>query len=146
TGPPTPDDLDELVSRRRRTRFLLAHPRTIAAFGRECTRRGIYPEPTDVGGRTVQAWRGIPLLPSDKVPISDRGTSSVLAMRTGEDDQGVVGLHRTGLADEYQPGISARFMGIDRNAVMSYLVSTYYSAAALVPDSLGVLEHVEINR
>ena len=146
TGPPTPDDLDELVARRRKTRFLLAHPRAIAAFGRECTRRGIYPEQTEVDGRRVQAWRGIPLLPSDKVPISDRGTSSVLAMRTGEHDQGVVGLHQTGLADEYQPGVSVRFKGIDRNAIISYLVSTYYSAAALVPDSLGVLEDVEINR
>ena len=66
--------------------------------------------------------------------------------RTGADDQGVVGLHQTGLADEYQPGVSVRFKGIDRNALISYLVSTYYSAAALVPDSLGVLEDVEINR
>jgi len=32
-------DLDELLSRRRKTRLLLAHPRAIAAFGRECTPR-----------------------------------------------------------------------------------------------------------
>ncbi len=34
TGPPTPDDLDELLCRRRKSRFFLAHPRAIAAFGR----------------------------------------------------------------------------------------------------------------
>src|SRR5206468_3350581 len=39
SGPPTPDDLDELLSRRRGSRLFLAHPRAIAAFGRECTRR-----------------------------------------------------------------------------------------------------------
>ena len=43
SGPPTPDDLDELLSRRRKSQFFLAHPRTIAAFGRECNRRGLYP-------------------------------------------------------------------------------------------------------
>src|SRR5690606_17289917 len=30
TGPPTPDDLDRLLSRRRKTKVLLAHPRAIA--------------------------------------------------------------------------------------------------------------------
>jgi Phage capsid-like protein len=35
-------------------------------------------------------------------------------------------------------------MGINEQAVMSYLVSAYYSAAVLVPDALGVLENVEL--
>ncbi|WP_067810870.1 family 2B encapsulin nanocompartment shell protein [Actinomadura kijaniata] len=146
TGPPTPDDMDELLSRRRRSRFFLAHPRTIAAFGRECTRRGVYPEGTVCEGRPVMAWRGVPILPCDKIPISRTGTSSVLVLRTGEDDQGVIGLHRTGIPDEFQPGLSVRFMGVSEQAILSYLVSVYYSAAVLVPDALGVLENVEINR
>ncbi len=37
-------------------------------------------------------------------------------------------------------------MGIDEKAVMSYLVSAYFSAAVLVPDALGILENVEIGR
>ena len=41
SGPPTPDDLDELLSRRRGTKIFLAHPRAIAAFGRECNRLGL---------------------------------------------------------------------------------------------------------
>ena len=41
TGAPTPDDLDELLSRVwKEPGFFLAHPLAIAAFGRECTRRG----------------------------------------------------------------------------------------------------------
>jgi hypothetical protein len=146
TGPPTPDDLDELLSRRRKSRVFLAHPRTIAAFGRECNKRGIYPQTAEIDGRPVQAWRGVPLLPCDKIPISDRGTSSILAMRTGEDDEGVIGLQQTGIPDEFEAGLSVRFMGINEQAVISYLVSTYFSAAVLVPDALGVLEHVEIAR
>ncbi|MGP4021397.1 family 2B encapsulin nanocompartment shell protein [Saccharopolyspora sp. 5N708] len=146
TGPPTPDDLDELLSRRRKTRFFLAHPKTIAAFGRECNRRGIYPQTTQVQGRHVHAWRGVPVLPSDKIPISATGTSSILAMRTGEEDHGVIGLRQTGIPDEHRPGLSVQFTGISEQAVISYLVSAYFSAAVLVPDALGVLEHVEIAR
>jgi hypothetical protein len=145
TGPPTPDDLDELLTMRRSTRLFLAHPRAIAAFGRECTSRGIYPDTVEVNGHRLPAWRGVPIFPCGKIPITDQHTTSILAMRTGEDDQGVIGLHQTGLPDEYEPGLSVRFMGINEQAVMSYLVSAYYSAAILVPDALGVLENVELS-
>ncbi|SDC53152.1 family 2B encapsulin nanocompartment shell protein [Actinokineospora iranica] len=145
-GAPGPDDLDELLSRRRRSDFFLAHPRAIAAFSRECNRRGLYPATTEVQGRPVMAWRGVPLLPCDKIPISDTNTTSIIVMRTGESDQGVIGLHQTGIPDEYQPGLSVRFMGISDKAVMSYLVSAYHSVAVLVPDALGVLESVQIGR
>ncbi|MBO3737802.1 cyclic nucleotide-binding domain-containing protein [Actinoplanes sp. NEAU-H7] len=145
SGPPTPDDLDELLAMRRSTRLFLAHPQAIAAFGRECTKRGIYPPTVEMDGHTVPSWRGVPILPSGKIPISHTHTTSILAMRTGEHDQGVVGLHQTGLPDEYQPGLNVRFMGIDEKAIMSYLVSAYYSAAVLVPDALGILDHVELS-
>ena len=86
----------------------------------------------------------MPILPCNKIPITEENTSSILAMRTGEDNQGVIGLHQTGLPDEYEPSLSVRFMGIDEQAIISYLVSAYYSAAVLVPDALGVLENVEM--
>ncbi|WP_182900207.1 family 2B encapsulin nanocompartment shell protein [Microbispora sp. H10830] len=145
SGPPTPDDLDELLARRRSSHYFLAHPRAIAAFGRQCTRRRVYPDVTEVNGATVMAWRGVPILPCDKIPITEGGLSSILVMRTGAEKQGVVGLRRTGLTDEYEPGLSVRFMGIDEKAIISYLLTTYYSAAVLVPDALGVLESVEVN-
>ncbi|MFD9333194.1 family 2B encapsulin nanocompartment shell protein [Streptomyces sp. NPDC060028] len=146
TGPPTPDDMDELLSRRRGSQYFLAHPRTIAAFGRECSRRGLYPESVDFQGHRLPTWRGVPLLPCNKIPVTRERTSSVLVLRTGEDNDGVVGLHQIGLPDEYQPGLSVRFMGIDEQAIISYLVTAYYSAAILVPDAVGVLENVEISR
>ncbi|UQA58094.1 family 2B encapsulin nanocompartment shell protein [Polyangium aurulentum] len=147
SGPPTPDDLDELLSLVwKDPGFFLAHPRTIAAFGQECNRRGVYPQVTDLGGHKVPAWRGIPILPCSKIPVSDTRVSSVLLMRTGLEKQGVVGLHQTGIPDEYQPSLSVRFMGISEKAIMSYLVSAYYSVAVMVPDALAVLENVQIGR
>jgi encapsulin shell SprI-like protein/cyclic nucleotide-binding protein len=146
SGPPTPDDLDELLSMRRSTRLMLAHPKAIAAFGRECNSRGIYPDRVEVDGHQIPAWRGVPMYPCGKIPISEGDTSAILAMRTGEDDQGVVGLRPAAIPDQYEPGLNVRFMGVDEKAIISYLVSTYYSAAVLVPDALGVLENVEVSR
>lgn len=145
-GAPGPDDLDELLCRRRDSKYFLAHPRAIAAFGRECNRRGLYPTSVPLGERTVPAWRGVPILPCPVIPISEHNTSSILVLRTGEDNQGVVGLHQTGIPDEYEPGLNVRFMGIDEKAVISYLVSCYFSAAVLVPDAIGMLENAELGR
>jgi CRP-like cAMP-binding protein len=146
TGAPTPDDMDNLLATVwKEPTVFLAHPRAIAAFGQECNKAGIYPGNTDFGGHQVPAWRGIPILPCNKIPITEQRTSSILLMRTGtEQNQGVVGLHQTGLPDEYQPGLSVRFMNINEKAIISYLVSAYYSCAVMVPDALGILEDVQL--
>ncbi|MEV5144427.1 family 2B encapsulin nanocompartment shell protein [Streptomyces sp. NPDC052727] len=145
-GAPSPDDLDELLSRRRGTKLLLAHPRAIAAIGRELNKRGLVPETIDIAGNRIPTWRGVPIYPCNKIPISEARTTSIIAMRTGEADQGVIGLRQSGIPDEIEPSLSVRFMGINEQAVIKYLVTAYYSAAVLVPDALGVLENVEIGR
>ncbi|GAA5054255.1 family 2B encapsulin nanocompartment shell protein [Nocardia callitridis] len=146
SGPPTPDDLDELLSMRRSTEFFLAHPKAIAAFGRECSKRGIYPDPVNIDGHRVPAWRGVPIYPCGKISVSDTQTTSIMALRVGEKNQGVIGLHQTGIPDEYEPSLNVRFKGIDDQSIISYLVSCYYSAAVLVPDALGVLDNVVVSR
>ncbi|ANS62721.1 putative nucleotide-binding protein [Streptomyces lincolnensis] len=146
SGPPTPDDLDELLSMRRKTRLFLAHPKAIAAFFRQCNRLGLVPGTVSVEGHEVPGWRGVPIFPCSKIPIGPQHTSSIVALRTGEADQGVVGLFQTGIPEEYQPGLNVRFMGIDGTAIIRYLVTAYYSMAILVPDAAGVLENVQIGR
>jgi hypothetical protein len=149
-GAPTPDDLDELISRVwKEPGFFLAHPRAIAAFGRECTRRGVPPATVNLFGSSVITWRGIPIVPCDKLHVADAkpdgtGTSNILLVRTGEKKQGVIGLFQPGLPGEVSPSLSVRFMGISREAVASYLVSLYCSAAVLTEDALGVLEGVQV--
>ncbi|MEU3526089.1 family 2B encapsulin nanocompartment shell protein [Streptomyces sp. NPDC038707] len=145
-GVPSPDDMDELLSRRRGTKLFLAHPRAIAAFGRELNKRGLVPETIDIGGNRIPTWRGVPIYPCNKIPVSEARTTSIIAMRTGESEQGVIGLRQSGIPDEIEPSLSVRFMGINEQAIIKYLVTAYYSAAVLVPDALGVLENVEIGR
>jgi len=152
-GAPTPDDLDDLLALVwKKPAFFLAHPKAIAAFERECTWRG-YPPPTvNLFGFPVVSWRGVPLVPCDKLEMKGRyqsnqwtGTTSIILVRTGEADQGVVGLHQTGIAGEIMPSLSARLMGLDSLGVASYLLTLYFSCAVLTDDALGILENVEVN-
>jgi len=146
TGPPTPDDLDELITKVwKEPAFFLTHPRGIAAFGRECTRRGVPPATVSLFGSQFITWRGIPLIPSDKIPLQ-KGKTKILLLRVGEERQGVVGLYQPGLTGEQSPGLSVRFMGISRNAIASYLISLYCSLAVLTDDALGVLDDVEVGK
>src|SRR4051794_18756562 len=74
TGPPTPDDMDGLLAKVwKEPAFILAHPKAIAAFARECNSRGLYPQSAELHGNRVPAWRGVPILPCNKIPVSDRG-------------------------------------------------------------------------
>jgi hypothetical protein len=146
TGPPTPDDLDELIATVwKEPAFFLAHPRAIAAFGRECTRRGVPPATVTLFGSQFLTWRGFPIFPSNKLPLQDDKTS-ILLLRTGENRQGVIGLYQPGLPGEQGMGLAVRFMGVSRKAIASYLISLYCSLVIMTDDALGVLDGVEIGK
>lgn len=146
TGAPTPDDLDELIARVwKEPAFFLAHPLAIAAFGRECTRRGVPPPTATLFGSQFLTWRGIPLISCDKLRVTG-GKTNILLLRTGESRQGVVGLYQPDLPGQQGMGLSVRFMGINHKAIASYLVSLYCSLAVLTEDALGVLENVEVSK
>ncbi len=149
---PTPDTLDELISKVwKEPSFFLAHPRAIAAFQRECTRRGVPPSTINTFGGTFILWRGIPLIPTDKLlvdgqkkPKGKTGKTNILLVRTGESKRGVVGLYQSGLQNESGRGLSVRFRGVDNKGLASYLLSIYCSTAILADDAVAVLEDVEV--
>lgn len=151
-GAPTPDDLDELITKVwKEPSFFLAHPRAIAAFERECTKRGVPPVTVNLAGGIFITWRGIPLIPTNKLlvdglkePKSQSGKTNILLLRTGEAKRGVIGLYQAGMKDEASRGLSVRYRGIDDKGVASYLLSLYCSAAILADDALAVLEDVEV--
>ncbi|HEY6180679.1 MAG TPA: family 2A encapsulin nanocompartment shell protein [Terriglobales bacterium] len=145
-GAPTPDDMDELISKVwKEPAFFLAHPRAVAAFGRECTRRGVPPPTVNIFGSPFMTWRGIPIVPTDKLEVKGNKTN-ILLLRTGEKKQGVVGLFQPGIPGEVMPSLSVRFMGINHKAIASYLISLYCSLAILTEDALGVLEGVSVDQ
>jgi hypothetical protein len=151
-GRPMPDDLDELITKVwKDPSFFLAHPKAVAAFERECTRRGVPPVTVNIAGGTFIAWRGIPIIPTDKLfvdglknPRAKTGKTNILLVRTGEAKRGVIGLFQSGVPGEQSRGLSVRFRGVDDNGVASYLLSLYCSAAILADDAVAVLEDVEI--
>lgn len=144
-GPPTPDDFDSLIAAVwKEPTFFLAHPKAVAAFGRECTRRGVPPATVNLFGSQFLTWRGLPIVPCDKLHLEGNKTS-VLLMRTGERKRGVVGLFQPGLPGEVSPSLSVRLMGIDQRGHAKYLLSLYCSAAILTHDALGVLDGVVVD-
>jgi hypothetical protein len=144
-GPPTPDDLDELIARVwKEPSFFLAHPAAIAAFGRECTRRGVPPATVNLFGASFLTWRGLPVVPCDKLRV-EKNKTSMLLIRTGERKRGVVGLFQPGIPGEVSPSLSVRLMGINQRGGANYLLSLYCSAAILTHDALGVLEDVTVD-
>ena len=109
--------------------------------------------PTTVSlyGGTFILWRGIPLVPTDKLlvdgvknPKGKGGKTNILLVRTGETRRGVVGLYQSGLQNEQSRGLSVRFRGGDNKGLASYLLSLYCSAAILADDALAVLEDVDV--
>jgi hypothetical protein len=154
-GAPTPDDLDELLVKVwKEPAFFLAHPKAVAtlslretaAFGREATRRGVPPATVSLFGSQFITWRGVPLIPSDKLAVNEQGKTNILLLRVGESRQGVVGLYQPNLPGQQGVGLSVRFMGISRKAIASYLVSLYCSLAVLTDDAAAVLENVDVNQ
>ncbi len=145
-GVPTPDDMDELLARVwKKPAFFLAHPKAIAAFGRECTHRGVPPAVVNFYGCPFMTWRGVPLVPSDKLMFNKDSSTNILLMRIGEKEQGVIGLHQPGIPDETcVPSLSMRFAGIDGRGVAAYIMSLYFSVAVMMEDALGMMENVEV--
>jgi encapsulin shell SprI-like protein/cyclic nucleotide-binding protein len=150
-GAPTPDDLDDLLALVwKKPAFFLAHPKAIAAFGRECTRRGVPPVITHLFGSPFVTWRGVPLIPTNKLEFgakskSDPGPTSILLLRVGEPEQGVVGLQKAGVTGEVEPGLSVRYMGTDQHSIASHLVTRYFSASVLTVDAIAQLENVQVS-
>lgn len=152
-GSPCPDDLDELLSRVwKKPAFFLAHPKAIAAFGRECTRKGVPPATAHLFGSPFITWRGVPLVPCDKLLVGNHahahmggGKTNILLMRVGENEQGVIGLHQPGIPDESEvPSLSVKLCGVDNRGIAAYILSLYFSIAVLADDALGMLEDVEV--
>jgi len=161
-GPPTPDDLDNLLALVwKLPAFFVAHPRAIAAFARDCNERGLTLATVQLFGVPFLTWRGVPIVPSDKVPVTEGhaegaeaaggggpgrpgGTSSILLMRVGEEQQGVVGLHQSGIGTADLPSLAVRLMGINEANIARYQLVCYFGAAVIVDDALGVLEGVAV--
>ena len=128
-GPPTPDDLDALLTLVwKKPAFFLAHPQAIAAFGREATRRGVPPVVVHLFGSPFITWRGVPLIPSSKLPIDEGGNTRII-----------------GVSGEIEPGLSVRYSGTSDNAIASHLVTRYFSVAVLAHDAIASLDNVVLN-
>lgn len=153
-GPPTPDVFDDLLALAwRRPDLFVLHPDALAAFRKAANARSLTLEEVEIFGSSFTTWRGLPLVPTDKLalaqevtakrgrgaPAAGKGrTTSVLLVRLGEAKQGVVYLCPKGTEDSARlPHITVDFMGMRDNAVASYLMTAYTAMAVLSPGALA---------
>ena len=90
-------------------------------------------------------WRGLPLVPSDKLAIKAEKTN-ILLLRPAKRSKAWSGCSSPGSPGEVSPSLSVRFMGINHKAIASYLISLYCSLAILTEDAVGVLEGVSVDQ
>ena len=125
--------------------FFLAHPAAIAAFGRECTRRGVPPPTVKLFGSPFLTWRGLPLVPSRQAPLEGGKTEILLhAHRREEARRGrpVPAWHsRRGQPEPLGPLHGHQPAGRGLVSRLALLI-----AAVLTEDALGVLESAEVGK
>jgi hypothetical protein len=135
------------------------HPEALESFHRTASAAGITTLSKEMMGAHFTTWRGIPILPSNKLHLTVEGdthvvprdsaetvTTHICLLRLSEAKQGVISLYsvRAGGTEEY-PFINFDFMGIDDMGVASYLMSSYRAMAVLTPSALCTAE-VRISR
>ncbi len=154
-GAPNPDLLDDMLSRIWKTPdFFVAHPEAIRAFTGECSKLGIPLGNVEMLGSSFIAWRGLPILPTNKLLLvngkgegfTDRvvgkSKTNFMLMRISEEKQGVISLYAAGSEGSARyPFISVDFMGIHDESIASYLMTMYAAMAVL---TLGALCKAEV--
>lgn len=153
-GPPSPDVLDDMLSRVwKMPEYFVMHPEVLDGFRRELNSRGLVAETVTMFGHAFTAWRGLPILPTNKLHLMVDGedlqdpqiaervrgeaTSTILLMRIGEPKQGVVSLYAAGSeGTDRLPFINVDFMSLDNSAVASYLMTMYAGMGVLTPGCL----------
>jgi hypothetical protein len=160
-GPPAPDVLDDLLALGwRRPDMFAMHPEALAAFRKQANALNLPLEEVEVLGASFTSWRGLPIIPTNKLHlvakpnasaatklqgerVPGETTTNVLLMRLGAAKQGVVCLCAKGQeATSQLPYISVDFMGLGENALAGYLMTSYVAMAVL---SSGALVSAEVS-
>jgi hypothetical protein len=116
---------------------------------------GITLETMEFHGGKFVCWRGLPILPTNKLYLYDgKGKAledrklgacktNILLLRMGEDKQGVISLYAAGTEGSPRfPFITVDFMGISDESVASYLMTMYAAIAVLTAGALCKAEVV----
>ncbi len=155
-GGPTPDLLDDMLSRVWKVPDVFAmHPEAIASFNQTCNSMGIKLDTLEFNGGHFVCWRGIPILPTNKLYLHDgegktlhdrnpgKSKTDILLLRMGEDKQGVISLYAAGTEGSPRfPFITVDFMGISDESIASYIMTMYVAVAVLTAGALCKAEVV----
>jgi hypothetical protein len=157
-GPPTPELLDRMLAHVwKMPDLFVMHPEALHSFRDEANTRGLTLETVTMFGAAFSCWRGIPILPTNKLHLTSldgadvdvaqsdfqarkpgESRTDVLLMRVGEKKQGVLSLYARDVAGTATfPFIDIQFMGLSEGSIASYLLTTYAAMAVSTPGALA---------
>ena len=145
--PLTPDNFDDLLSLVwNKPSFFLANPKAIAVFAKECTHNSIVLETVEMFGASFITWRGVPIIPSNNMVVNNNSgiqSTSILLMRIGEKEKGVVGLYK-GNSNLYKTSNLTIEPIVDANEdiISKYKITRHFSVFILALDAIAVLRNV----
>ncbi|WPY01012.1 Cyclic nucleotide-binding domain-containing protein [Candidatus Trichorickettsia mobilis] len=147
--PLTPDNFDDLLSLVwNKPSFFLANPKAIAVFAKKCTHNSIVLETVEMFGSSFITWRGVPIIPSNNMVVNNNSgiqSASILLMRIGEKEKGVVGLYK-GNSNLYKTSNLTIEPIADANEdiISKYKITRHFSVFILALDAIAVLRNVSL--
>lgn len=133
-----PDILDELLSMVwNKPSFFLMHPRILAEFSKVCTGLGLTLDYASYFGYTFTTWRGLPIVLSDKIPLSAGSPTHVFLIRTGVKDSGVIQLFNITPTESGYPGVFVKTSETDKLGTVTTRISLYANIAILSTESVA---------
>ena len=122
--------------------FFIAHPNILNQIMCQCTENGIYPNQIELFGFSFMTWRGIPIIPCDKLQRKEENKTlyDIFLIRTGENDSGVVILHNNNINYGQTVSSVVKETSTDDKGLISYRVSHYFNVAVLSENSIYMCE------
>lgn len=134
----SPNVLDDLLALVwNKPSFYLMHPRILADFCKSCNSLGLNTGSSEYLGYQFVTWRGLPIITSDKIPLSAGTLTNIFLIRTGFDDSGVVQLHNITPTKSGYPGIFIETSATDQFGTVNTRVSLYTNIAILSDESIA---------
>jgi hypothetical protein len=121
--------------------FFVLHPDMLYHINTLCTQKGIHPETTELMGHKFATWRGIPLLPTDKLKRPNKNIYDIFLIRSGESDNGVVQLINNNISYEQTASLVVKENSTDDYGMTNLRISYYFNVAVLSSDAIFMCQY-----
>lgn len=134
----SPDILDDLLALVwNKPSFYLVHPIILTEICKACNNKALNMGTTELFGYQFITWRGLPIVPCDKIPYSTSSNTYAFLIRTGTNDSGVVQLYNMTPTKSGHSGIFIESSMTDNLGSVNTRITLYTNVAVLSSESIA---------